>query len=135
MLVPSALLVGAAGITGTVLALSSSSDPPPQRIAVSDVIVHVTPSSGRGRCPGAQFDFVGRIVTNGAAGQVTTSWLLPGGQRVAAERVDVEAGRRAVSVGVHFPVTGERPLRGYATLRVEADTARTARSSEIRYSC
>ena len=135
VLAPSALLVCAAGITGTVLALSSSSDPPPQRIAVSDVIVHVTPSSGRGRCPSAQFDFVGRIVTNGAAGQVTTSWLLPGGQRVAAQQVDVAAGRRAARVGVHFRVTGQRSLHGHATLQVEAGTVHAARSSEIHYSC
>jgi serine/threonine-protein kinase len=134
LLVPLAALVGAAGTTGIVLARSGGSDPRPQRIAVRDVTVQVTPSSGRGRCPSAQFDFVGRIVTNGGAGQLTASWELPGGQRVAARPVDVAAGRRAVRVGVHFPVTGQRPLRGQATLRVEAGTVVTAHSSQIHYS-
>jgi hypothetical protein len=135
VLVPLAALVAAAGAAGIVLALSGGSDPPPQGIAVRDISVRVAPSSGRGQCPSAQFDFVGRIVTNGAAGQITASWLLPGGQRVTAQPVDVAAGRRAVRVGVHFPVTGQRPLRGHATLRVEAGTVLTARSSEISYSC
>jgi hypothetical protein len=136
VLVPLAVLVGAAGTAAIVLALSGGSDPTsPQGIAVRDVTVRVTPSSGRGQCPSAQFDFVGRIVTNGAAGHITASWLLPGGKRVAAQAVDVAAGRRAVRVGVHFPVTGQRPLRGQATLRVEADTVVTGRSSEIHYSC
>lgn len=127
-------LAAAAAVTIVLATRSEPADPPQLRVA--SVAITVAPADARGRCPGVQFDFVARMVTNGSAGRLTVNWSLPGGKHLDARPTAVAQGQREVQVGVHFPVSGQRPLSGRATAHIVAPGGVvTAHSAEIRYTC
>lgn len=130
-----AVVLLASGGTAAAVVLSRSGNPTNPTLAVRSATVSITPADGRGRCPGTRFDFIGRIATNGGRGTLVATWLLPGDHETAPQRIEVRTGQRVVTVGVHFPVTGQRPLRGRAALQVDSTTSLTARSATITYVC
>ncbi|MEO9138444.1 MAG: serine/threonine-protein kinase [Jatrophihabitans sp.] len=132
-----AVASGLAVIAAVTIVLVTRSDPvPPAKLTLASVAIAVAPANAVGHCPGALFDFVARILTNGSSGTLTADWSLPGGKQFDAGPIVVAQGRREVKVGVHFPVSGQQALRGRATVRVVAPGGViTAQSAEVSYTC
>jgi hypothetical protein len=101
---------------------------------VEAVRVEVSVDHEVGRCPRADFRFTGVVHTNGGSGRLTVQWTRPDGESVGERTFALSESQRELTVELDFSVSGPRPLRGAAELRVlEEDGPRDA--AAIRYTC
>jgi serine/threonine-protein kinase len=133
------IAIGAATALAAVLAVTLvaalRADPAAPALSVISAVVRISPTARSGRCPMAEFTFVARLETNGAAGTIASRWTLPGARRPPAQTTQVASGQHVVSIGARFRVTGQRALEGQAELQVESPTPIMASSPPIRYRC
>jgi hypothetical protein len=125
-----AVAVGVAAVVGQ----PSGDGPDPQRsaaLAVTAVAVSADPSVVR--CPAATVHLVARIGTNGAAGTVAVSWLLPDGSHGPEQSFALTDGQREVVARLDATLTGTRPVDGQATAVVRPAGLRG--STPVRYRC
>lgn len=104
---------------------------PPADVAVTAVAVSADPSVAR--CPTATVHLVARISTNGSAGTVSVTWLLPDGTHGPRQSFALAEGQHDVVAMLDATLTGSRPIDGDATAVVKPSGLRG--STPVRYRC
>lgn len=112
----------------------SADEPAPREAAGFDVTaVTVSADPSVVHCPRATVHLVARITTNGTAGTVSVSWLLPDGSRGPQQSFALADGQRDIVAMLDAALTGTRPVDGDATAVVRPSGLRA--STPVRYRC
>jgi hypothetical protein len=120
-------------VVGAVLWAGSRGGGGEAPLRVTSLAVTVTPSAGR--CPSATFTFTGRVGTQGGAGEITAAWTRPDGTTEPAFQLPVGKGGGQATAVLTVAVTGSRPLRGSAVLRLLSPVTGQASSPRVAYTC
>jgi hypothetical protein len=109
--------------------------PPPRALAVDSVRLAVEPRAAEGRCPSADFTFLGEIRTNGGAGDLAFAWVEPDGQTTPARSDHVEAGTTVVRQSLRFTFVGQSAATGFARLQVTRPVEMSSTPVTAHFAC
>jgi len=125
----------AAAAAGVAFLVATPSAEPAGPLRVQSISHTVVPSSGRARCPSAQFEFAATLKTNGQSGSLRIRWTRPDGRQTDPVTLRVTRGQRTITALLRFDVTGAEPLTGAAVFHVLTPRPQEQTSREIRYEC
>jgi hypothetical protein len=129
------VLAALVAVVTTMLVRLVRRSPDPPALTVTSVSVALGAGGASGRCPAADFEFVATLATNGGSGSVLVRWTRPDGRTTQQQRLTVARGDHVIRSGLHFHVSGSRPLNGPAVVHVISPTMIDASSRSISYRC
>ena len=104
-------------------------------LAVTAVEASVQPPPGGGQCPKATYLFMGRIRTNGAAGNINYQWTQPDGSAAQPTDQTLSKGEGVITVTLSFTYTGNGSTTGDAHLSVLAPNKVDSNHVAVQYRC
>lgn len=105
--------------------------------AAAATSVQVTADPAVGHCPQAQYRFIGKILTNGGAGDITYHWIQPDGTPAAGPDTvqNVPSGQKELDVALQFTYTGNGNTSGAAQLKVLKPNTLDSNAAGVQYRC
>ena len=97
--------------------------------------VRVTVDRPGGHCPTFQFNFTGRVSSNGAGGPITYQWIKPDGTTTNATSANLPSGEKEWIARLQFTFQGQGQATGDTVLRVISPTDIKSLPAHVTYQC